>query len=131
MLVLKKISAKKLATYLSIILVMLGGTGFMLYQNQKLTNKQLGVIDDPARYEKFMTAGIVATPSPAAPSQSSANQPKTEPKLNQPLVASQIKNSQGLDLSIFSSQKFQELKENILVPQENLGLGKRDLFAPN
>lgn len=89
----------------------------MLYQSQKLTNKQLGAIDDPAQYEKFMTAGIVATSSPAAPSQ--------------PLVASQIKNSQGLDLSIFSSQKFQELKENILVPQENLGLGKRDLFAPN
>ena len=122
MLVLKKISIKKLAVYISIIVVMLGGTGFMLYQNKKLTDRKSFVIDNPARYDEIMKAGVVIDESKIAPALPSAAVPK---------AAVKIKNNQGFDLTIFSSEKFKELKANILIVQEKLGLGKRDIFKPN
>lgn len=104
MLALKKISIKKLAIYFSIIILMLGGIGFALYQNQRLTSRSSSAIDDPAR---------------------------AEAKPGQPSETNKVKNNQGIDLTIFSSEKFKELKENILILQENSGLGKRDPFKPN
>lgn len=122
MLVLKKISIKKLAVYVSIIIVMLGGTGFMLYQNKKLTDKKSVIIDNPARYDEIMKAGVVVAESKIAPSQPAAAAPK---------AAVKIKNNKGFDLTIFSSEKFKNLKSNVLIVQEKLGLGKRDIFKPN
>lgn len=128
MLVLKKLSVKKLMIYLAIIIVMLGGTGFMLYQNQKLTNRKPLVLDDPTKYDKFMEAGIAATGSGAAPL---ADPLKANATSSQPLDINKVKNNKGIDATIFSSEKFQALKENTLIIQENSGLGKRDLFKPN
>jgi hypothetical protein len=122
MLVLKKKSIKKLAVYISIIVAMFGGTGFMLYQNKKLTDRKSVIIDNPARYDEIMKAGVVAAEIKIAPTPPSAAPPK---------AAVKIKNNQGFDLTVFSSEKFKELKENILIVQEKLGLGKRDIFKPN
>lgn len=121
MLVLKKISTKKLVISLVIIVLMLGGIGFVLYQNQKLTGSKSVVVDGSAPYDELIAEGVVAPGS-----QASSSQPMADP-----LLTAKITNNDGLDLTIFSSQKFQALKENILIPQENLGLGKRDLFKPN
>jgi hypothetical protein len=131
MLALKKISIKKLAIYVSVIVLMLGGTGFMLYQNQRLTNGQASAIGDPARYNEFMAGRVVIPGGEAAPSQALIDPLKAEVKPSQPLEASKVINNQGIDLTIFSNEKFQELKENILIPQEDSGLGKRDPFKPN
>lgn len=91
--------------YVLVMVLLLGGIGFVLYQNQNLTGQN----DNPP-------VGTAVAGDQAAPSQ--------------PLAADR-KNNQGLDLTIFSSQKFQELKENVLIYQEDSGLGKRDLFKSN
>ncbi|MDO8667505.1 MAG: hypothetical protein Q7K35_00195 [bacterium] len=105
MLVLKKLSTKKLTIYIFIIALMLGSIGFVLYKNRGSSDSAPAAVESPA---------------PGASSLEPAN----------PEV-SKVKNIKGLDLTIFSSKKYNELRENILGPQENLDLGKRDPFKPN
>lgn len=121
MLVLKKISTRKLTIYVLIIVLMTGGTGLMLYQNQRLTGEQPIAVDDLARYDKFMPVGT-ALPGIGT---------TTNQRIVDPLGANKIKNNQGIDLTIFSLEKFKALEANIIIPQADSGLGKRDLFKPN
>jgi len=130
MLVLKKISIKKLTIYVLIIILAISGAGLMLYQNQKLTSGQPAVADDPARYDKFIT-GAALPGSEIMSNQLLADPLKTEATSSQPLGANKIKNNQGIDLTIFSQGKFKALEANIIIPQADSGLGKRDLFKPN
>lgn len=131
MLVLKKISTKKLVIYIFIILLMIGGTVFSLYQNQGSTNNKSLIFDNPAQPGDFMTAGVIVPGGQAAPGRSLVSPLKTGAESGQPLQASKIKNNKGIDLTIFFSEKFKGLEKNIIVNQENSGLGKRDLFKPN
>lgn len=131
MLALKKISTKKLAIYVFIIVLMLAGSGFMLYQNQNLTKRKSFAIDGSTRSDKFMTAEIAVPGGQAAPNQPLADPLKTEAEPSRPPAADKIKNNQAIDLTIFSSDKFKELKENVLIPQEDSGLGKRNPFQPD
>lgn len=127
MLVLKKMTVKKIAIYFSIICIMLGGTGLMLYQNYKLTNNRAGVINAPAQYNALMQTGAAgpAAPPPAAiqPAPAAGSQPVD---VNKPK-----NNSGGLDITIFSSEKFKALKENAIASQEDPDMGKRDPFQPD
>lgn len=131
MLVLKKISVKKLTIYTLIIVLMIGGTGFRLYQNKKLTSRKPIVVDDPTRYDKFMTAGAALPGSDGALNQSSFDPLKTEAMSQPAFGSSKIKNNQALDLTIFSLEKFKALADNVVISQADSGLGKRDLFKPN
>lgn len=135
MLALKKLSVKKIATYASVIFVMLCGTGYMLYLNNSLTNKKPLIIDNPSQFTDFV-------PGPAGPSAdsvlggagSSLSQTAKNPAIplaGSSLNASQSKKSGALDINIFSSQKFLELKENVLIIKEPSAAGKRNPFEPN
>lgn len=130
MLALKKIATKKLAIYLSIIAIMLGGTGAMLYLNNKLTDRSVPATAGRPQVNNFIRAEVISAASQPSPNQASAKPLEAEPKLNQPLEASKFKNK-GFDLTIFSSEKFKELRGNTLPLRENLELGKRDPFQPN
>lgn len=127
MLVLKKISVKKLAIYISIIILMLAGTGFMLYQNRKLVANKPGVVANPAQFNNLPLAEISLSTSTEAQN----FPPKADNQPDEPLDMNKIKNNGGFDLTIFASKKFQELKENIIISQEQSVAGKRDPFKPN
>ena len=108
MLVLKKMSVKKLASYIIIIVIMLIATGFVLKENYKLSggslvtpNNQVLVVDRPTEIESIILGG------------------GTSP--NQPLI----------DLNIFGSEKFKSLQEHPVVSQDQVSTGKKDPFKPN
>ncbi|MDD4272008.1 MAG: hypothetical protein PHF50_04365 [Patescibacteria group bacterium] len=129
MLAQKKISIKKLAIYLSIILFMVSGTGFMLYQNKKLTAIKVTDVSTPAMLDNF-------GPLPSATT-TEDNAMKIKATDNQPVMPGQTLNmsapnqSGGLDLSIFSSDKFKNLRANIFTAKGAPEIGKRDPFRPN
>lgn len=131
MLVLKKISIKKLTIDVVIIVLMISGTGFLLYQNQRSTSEQLIAVDDLARYDKFMPVGAALPGSGGALNQSSFDPLRTEAMSPPAFGSSKIKNNQAIDLTIFSLEKFRALADNVVIPQADSGLGKRDLFKPN
>jgi len=101
MLVLKKMSTKKLMIYAAIIVLLLAATGLMLYQNKKLTSLRAAP-----------SGGLTQPVEVASP------------------AAAKAKNNGGLDLTIFSSEKFKELRNNISVSQERPETGKRNPFQP-
>lgn len=124
MLVLKKISTKKLAIYLAVILFMLVGAGFMLYQNKKLT----------ARPPVSANLSAALNYAPAAPAAAPKNDVPGIVGVNNQAAAPPNQNldiSGGLDLNIFSSDKFKNLRENALLIKEPVEVGKRDPFKPN
>jgi len=130
MLVLKKMSTKKMAIYVSIIILMLGGIGFTLYQNTKSTGGSPSAIHEPAMNSNLAAEGDVPG-AQAETNQLSTDSLKPAAAPSQTSGASGIKKSEAADLDIFSSEKFKELRENALIIQENSGLGKRDPFKPN
>ena len=84
---------------------MIIGTAFMLYQNYRLTSpNQAGT---SLLNDNFFQSGDQAGQTAA------------------------IKKSGGFDLTIFSSEKFKQLKENALIGRPQPELGKRDPFKPN
>jgi hypothetical protein len=122
MLALKSLSAKKNAIYTFIIILMLLGIVFTLYQNQKLSGHSIFGGSPP---DESM-ASEVTVPGGETTLNSVLNDLlKTETK---PLRS--IKSIKGVDLAIFSSEKFKLLEENTLIPYENAGLGKRNPFSP-
>lgn len=111
MLVQKKISAKKSAIYIFIIFFMMSGAGFMLYQNKKLAARPLTNVNQPVSFNN------------AAP----------EAAMSEASQASAINNKQsgGLNLDIFSSDKFKNLRANVFIVKEPPEVGKRNPFKPN
>lgn len=128
MLVLKKISIKKLTIYVSIIVLMLAGAGLMLYQNQRLTSRKPSTIADPARLDQFITIEAAGPGSATAPKTPLAAPPQASAEPGQPLTPGKI--NKGIDTIIFSSEKYKELKENVLIIQESSSLGKTNPFKP-
>ena len=106
MLALKKIPKKKLAIYISIIILMLVGIGYMLCINQ------LWIFEKPM---------ITNNPEPSAPVATTTDQLNII-KLN--------KKNNKFDLNIFLNGKFKELKDNILIYKDKPTTGKKDPFKP-
>jgi hypothetical protein len=119
MLVQKKISTKKLAVYISIIFFMISGAGFMLYQNKKLAVRKLKNINAPIVFNNSAFVAPVAVDN------------KTGAEPTQNLDMSKINQSGSLDLNIFSSDKFKDLRANTFFIKEQPEMGKRDPFKPN
>lgn len=90
----------------------------MLYQNWQTTSPGPVPADN---YDKLrLTADGTATTSGG-----------TGTELDQPPDTSRINNDSEIDLTIFGSAKFKALKENILIPQDDIIVGKKDIFKPN
>lgn len=130
MLVQKKISTKKLVISILIIFFMICGTGFMLYQNKKLTTRKLTNVNAPIVFNNSVPA------APAAAQEDNAlgtggvdNQAAAEP--SQILDINKASQSGGLNLNIFSSDKFKNLRANTSIIKEQIEVGKRDPFKPN
>lgn len=115
MLAQKKISKTKLAVNLAVIMIMLAGTAFMAYKNKKLTFPGgAKTVQSPLN---SAASGLLAIPEPA--------------ELNQAVDLDKIKKSGGLDLTIFLSEKFKQLKESDFLTKQPAEVGKRDPFKPN
>ncbi len=118
MLVQKAISTKKLAVSVAIIIFMVGGTGFMLYQNKKLTTSKATNVNPPMVFNNAVPGTAVANDQPAGDT-------------GQALEINKLNQSGGLNLNIFSSDKFKNLRANTSLVEEQPAVGKRDPFKPN
>jgi hypothetical protein len=106
MLVQKRMSTKKLAVYLSILLLTLGAIGLVLYLNRNIAvsepaNENSGAVDLLQESETAITGNGAA-----------ANQPMFDP-------------------AIIDSEKFKALEESVVIPPKQTVTGKRDPFKPN
>jgi hypothetical protein len=119
MLVQKKISPKKLAIFIFIIFFMICGTGFMLYQNKQLTTRKITNINDPMVFNNAMPGAVAIVPGSDIPG------------AGQAVDINKINRSGGLDLNIFSSDKFNNLRKNTFIVKDQTEVGKRDPFKPN
>lgn len=127
MLAQKKLTQKKLIIYSGIIVLMLGGTAFMLYQNSRLTAPAPANPANQAMFNGLTPTSEIAkpagppaeTPAPAAPNTATAD------KINA------VKSAGGLDLTIFSKDKFMQLKSGRQINKIQAEAGKRDPFKPN
>jgi len=128
MLVIKKASKGRTAFYIFLIILMLSGTGFMLYQGQQLS-KVNSPADNQAQSGELMPAEVAVPGDETAVTQPLGGSLGAGLEENQAPAANQIDDT-GIDKTIFSSQKFKELKENVLVPRENSTPGNRDPFSP-
>jgi len=119
MLVQKKITTKKLAIYISTIFFMIMGTAFMLYQNNKLTAHKSTGVNVPIVFDNPVSGAAIFD-----------NQEATaEP--SQTLDINKISQNGGLNLNIFSSDKFKNLQANKFLVKEQSETGKRDPFSSN
>lgn len=127
MLVLKKISTKKLLIYISIIVFMASGTAFMLYENKKLTTYKIVNVNIPIVNDNSMPAiEVTDTKNNALETGEVDNQTTIEP--SQILDKNKINQNSGFNLNIFSSDKFKNLRENVFTSKEQLEVGKRNPF---
>lgn len=131
MLVLKKMSVKKVAVYLAIIIVMAGSTGMVLLKNRKFASQEPWLGGKTEKNNEFIPAEDDLSADLAAENPSPVAGPTAGQKPNQPAGLSQMKASGETDLSIFKSEKFKALKENTLIYFEPSDPGKRDPFKPN
>jgi len=130
MLAQKKLSQKKLSVYIGIIVLMLCGTALMLYQNKKLTSPRIVTADDPTRYRSLEPAQEAALPESVPPADTAGAAPA--PAKSSPTAEITIpEKNGGLDLTIFRSDKFKQLKANQPINQIQAEVGKRDPFKPN
>lgn len=122
MLIQKKISVKKLAISISIIFLMVGGTGLMLYQNKKLTTLKPVKVN----IQKASNNSV-----PVAPAAVTKNDDLGTGEAGQAENINNINDNGSLELDIFFSDKFKNLRENIFLATEQPEVGKRDPFKPN
>lgn len=129
MLVQKAISTKKLAVSVAIIFFMISGTGFMLYQNNKLTAGKPTDVNAPMVFNNALPGSIAIASSSAPKTGGIDNQADAGPE--QVLNVNKINQSGGLNLNIFSSDKFKDLRASTFLADEKPEVGKRDPFKPN
>ena len=96
-------SAKKTATYICIIILMLLSTAWVIYSNRK-----------------------PSAPKPAAVILSTSQIGEAASIVTD---MAKIKSNGGFDLSIFSSEKYLKLQKNVVIPEEQPITGKRDPFV--
>lgn len=131
MLVLKKMSTKKMAIYVFIIVVMVGFTGFLLYQNLRSADSGSLPANTAQLPDALPGAGAADLGGGTAPNQPAISQLPAVNNPAQPPEIGKISNNGNLDLTILESEKYKALKENVLIPRERAGKGKRDPFKPN
>lgn len=128
MLVRKKISTKKLAIYIAVVSFMIGGAGFMILQNRKLTSSR------PVNVNLPPTANNAALAVPGPPLNNALeiadvhNQTAAMPGS---ALSNNRQNVGSFNLNIFSSDKFKNLLASIFIAKEPAEAGKRDPFKPN
>jgi hypothetical protein len=102
MLVLKKISTKKLIIYIAVIIFMILGTMFMLYQNKKLTEYKINNPNASAT-----SSDVANLPSGGSGNIEVSNNQKAE-EFNR--AAKKLKQNSDFNLDIFSNDKFKNLQ---------------------
>ena len=102
----------------------------MIYQNRKSKYQDPVMVEN---YNKFLLdiKNAPISNDGQEPGESTNNESSSGQSENQVLDKNKIINDSSLDLTIFSSEKFKELKENILIPRDDISVGKRDIFQPN
>jgi len=120
MLILKKISTKKLIIYITVIIFMILGTILMLYQNKKLTEYKINNLN--------ISTGLSDATDVSLGNLGVSNNQKVD-EFNR--AAKKLKQNSDFNLDIFSNDKFKNLQESTFVIKAQSEVGKRDPFNPN
>lgn len=109
---------------------MICGTGFMLYQNKKLTASGPANENVPIAFDNFSPAISETAPGDAGaetiePDKSAAA------GLDQASAINKINQNGGFNLDIFLSDKFKNLSAGAPLTKEPPEVGKRDPFKAN
>jgi hypothetical protein len=123
MLILKKITTKKLIISILIIVFMISGTAFALYENKNLTSRKSGAVNTPMVFGNSIP-GVETTVN-------GGNTSQTDKTNNQAVDTNKINQNGAINLNIFSSEKFKILEESVPVISEQPETGKRNPFKPN
>jgi len=135
MLVLKKIGKTKLILYFIIFSLMLGGTGFFLYQNYKLTlSTGISVMDKPAENGEINELDLDKIKIELGEDISTSSAEDINDKnLEEESTLSQTKTEkqvQLVDLELLNNNKFKKLKYNSIDPVDFV-VGKKNPFESN
>ena len=106
MLVLKRLSVKKLIIYISVIALTVGATGFILFKNQAVIAP--GSLDDQLQTAENLNLPAVQLPE-----------------------ADKVISTGEIDFNMFKTEKFKALKKSDLLSQDETVRGKRDPFKSN
>ena len=90
----------------------------MLYQNKKLTARKSTNVNPPMVFNNAAPGAAAANGQPVGGT-------------GQALEINKLNQSGGLNLNIFSSDKFKNLRANTSLTEEQPAVGKRDPFKPN
>lgn len=125
-------SAQKSAAYALIIFLMIAGVAFMLYQNKRLTASrpvQPVNLNQPAGSKLAPATPALAPLDSALGTGAISNQ--TAAESNQILDMNKNDQAGDFDLTIFSTDKFKNLRANMFIIKEPTEVGKRNPFKPN
>lgn len=109
---------KKLISYFIIMATMISGIGFLLYKNHTITLKRAAVIDMPA--DTILDSITISNKTEIK------SEHETTASIAVPPKTSGI--SKILDISIFSNNKFQSLRENIVSQPVKIEMGRGNPF---
>lgn len=126
MLAPQKIAKKKIVVSFIIMTVMLGGTTFLLYQNHLITSRAKGGVAAPPVMDTFSQldkrGDVKQKETPVAGTDLSK---KTTTASSTPAASSKNKT---FDTSIFTSGKFQALKEAVTGSSSKITVGRKNPF---
>ena len=89
----------------------------MLYQNGIITWPLFSSADNAEQYNNLIIPG--------------GSLPADQAQAGQKSDASKVRVNSEFDVTIFGSDKFKALKDNVVIPREDAGVGKKDPFQPN
>jgi len=128
MLVLKKIGRNKLIIYISVIVVMIAGTGFSLYKNYFLTaTKKPMTMEAPAEMTGQGSDSLDSLLKGVNLKEEGADAGEKE---RADLAGEEPKQEELLDLDLLAEAKFKKLKENP-IKEGGFKAGKSNPFAPD
>jgi len=129
MLVLKKIGRNKLIIYISVIVVMIAGTGFSLYKNYFLTaTKKPMTMEAPAEMTGQGSDSLDSLLKGVNLKEEGAGAGEKE---GADLAGEELKKEKELlDLDLLAEAKFKKLKENP-IKEGGFKAGKSNPFAPD
>ena len=128
MLVLKKIGRNKLIIYISVIVVMIAGTGFSLYKNYFLTAvKKPMTMEAPAETSEQASYNLDNLSKEVKLKEEGADAGEKE---RADLAGEEPKQEELLDLDLLAEAKFKKLKENP-IKEGGFKAGKSNPFAPD
>jgi len=129
MLIPKKIEKNKLIFYISVIIVMIGGTGFFLYKNYSLTSASRPVtMEAPAETvggSEPSLNNLLGKEIELKEEESTPEGKEVVPAVPQPSESKDL-----LNLDLLSDSKFKRLREPSLGEADFI-VGKSNPFAPD